>query len=128
MANSGLVASAIAAFSVITLANWGYRGLVPSAVMTAASLVVYSAFPSDTEQRSFRHSLPSFGNCISSLASKVTGILLIGILTRVSTFGFPRSNALNALLLGVLKALSWRFTTQSVSYVLINILEYVPNL
>ncbi|KAH7236558.1 hypothetical protein BKA59DRAFT_446145 [Fusarium tricinctum] len=113
LANSGLVASAIAAFSVITLTSRGYRGLIPSAVMTTASFVVYSAFPGDIERRSFLHFLPPFGSCISSLAPRVTGILSIGILIRVSIFGFPRSNVLNTLLLGILKALSWRFIAQS---------------
>lgn len=106
----------VSLFSVLTLTDGSYRGLLPSLVVTNLSYIVYSAFLAENRQRSVLPTLPSFVRCIDCLAPRVTFVLVLGAIARVSFIGFPPSTAISSLLLGITKALSWTYTAQSAYY------------
>ncbi|UZP36988.1 hypothetical protein NXS19_004804 [Fusarium pseudograminearum] len=106
----------ISLFSVLTLTDGSYRGILPSLVVTSLSYIVYSAFLAENRQRSVLPTLPSFARCIDCLAPRVTFVLVLGAIARVSFIGFPPSNAISSLLLGITKSLSWTYTAQSAYY------------
>lgn len=105
----------ISLFSVLTLTDGSYRELLPSLVVTSLSYIINSAFLTESRQRSVLPTLPSFARCIDCLAPRVIFVLVLGALARVSFIGFPPSNAISSLLLGITKSLSWTYTAQSVS-------------
>ncbi|KAK6713500.1 hypothetical protein SNK04_004464 [Fusarium graminearum] len=106
----------ISLFSVLTLTDGSYRELLPSLVVTSLSYIIYSAFLTESRQRSVLPTLPSFARCIDYLAPRVIFVLVLGALARVSFIGFPPSNAISSLLLGITKSLSWTYTAQSAYY------------
>ncbi|KAF5007519.1 hypothetical protein FDECE_6166 [Fusarium decemcellulare] len=114
-------AALVAAFAILTLSDWNWRGLGFSGVATGTSFIVYAAFLHGTEQKSFLPTLPSFESCVVSLSPITTTVLLVGLFVRVSIFGFPQSNAWHVLFLGNAKALAWRFTAQSARHTSWNI-------
>ncbi|RBR10939.1 hypothetical protein FVER53590_01634 [Fusarium verticillioides] len=107
------IAAIIAALLTLVLIDWNYSGLVPSGVATGASFIAYLSFQSRPKGGYFLPHLNPFEEHVYSLAPRVTGILLVGSLARVSVFGLPRASPLNALFLGLVKALFWRCASRA---------------
>ncbi|KAF5595270.1 beta-1 2-xylosyltransferase 1 [Fusarium subglutinans] len=102
------LAALVAALLALVLIDWNYSGLAPSGVATGASFIAYVSFQSRPRGGRSLPDLNPFEEHVYSLAPRVTGLLLVGSIARVSIFGLPRISPLNALFLGLVKALSWR--------------------
>ncbi|KAF5700152.1 glycosyltransferase family 90 [Fusarium mundagurra] len=108
LSSKSWIGALVAALLTFGLIDWNHSGLVPSGVLTGASFIAYGSFQSRPNGGHFLRHLNPFEEHVSSLAPRVTGLLLVGSLARVSVFGLPRASPLYALLLGLVKALSWR--------------------
>ncbi|KAF4986048.1 hypothetical protein FGRMN_11005 [Fusarium graminum] len=109
------LASLIAGLAIMTLSEWGFIRIISSCVVTGAYFIVYGSLMCATKHNTFLATLPPLGTCVALLARRVIQILLVGLFVRASILGFPKSEALPTLFLGVAKALAWRYTAQSAS-------------
>ncbi|KAI1073042.1 hypothetical protein LB507_008948, partial [Fusarium sp. FIESC RH6] len=107
LAKDPIAAALIAVCQIGAIPSWSYRDLLSSSVGVCASFVVYAAFLSGAGQKCIP-ALPAFESAVRSLAPSVMLFLFMGLAVRISVLGPPPADVIHALLLGVMKAFSWR--------------------
>lgn len=114
LANTISASTFVAAFAIITLSDCDVRDYALSFIPLAALLLVYVAFrPKSAENI---HFLP-FVNpeaAIFSTGLRVVIILLVVMGLELFIFGLPNDGFLRTVTLGVVKALSWFFTSKTI--------------
>jgi hypothetical protein len=104
----------VAVVAMLALSNGDLRASALSAVPVAALLVVYIALvPKNAKGHRFLP-LVDIADHVVPLSLRVVLILVVALGIETVAFGFPRSTIGPTLLLGVAKASSWYFTTQTV--------------
>ena len=112
-----------ATFAIVVLSDWSFDFKRPilSIVLVVALLVIYSAFTARSPGGPYSSVALDFETAIIPLSQKITIILGVFLVLQVFVFGVAGDAILPAILLGVVKALSWYLTARTVGYTSIDL-------
>ncbi|KAF7552848.1 hypothetical protein G7Z17_g4057 [Cylindrodendrum hubeiense] len=100
----------------MTLLNWDLWGSALSTVPLAALLLIYVTLLPRNSKSSRILPLVDIQDAIVPLSLRVVVVLVAALCVQTVYFGFPRSCIVPTLSLGMAKALSWYFTTQTAQH------------
>ncbi|KAI0906990.1 hypothetical protein F4823DRAFT_626680 [Ustulina deusta] len=101
-----------ATFAVIALSEWDPVAYAISVAPVVALFVAYTLFTPQTGQRSRWLRSVDIEAAVWPLSLRVVALLAIVLGRESYVIGFPSTNALETLTLGLIKALMWYFTSQ----------------
>ncbi len=103
-----------ATFAVIALSEWDPVAYAISVAPVVALFVAYTLLTPQTGQRSRWLRSVDIEAAVWPLSLRVVALLAIVLGRESYVIGFPSTNALETLTLGLIKALMWYFTSQLV--------------
>lgn len=106
----------VAIFSIYVLSSWSLLGFAVSLGTLAGSFITYGTLL----QRRVKDDSPipplNLERDMATVLSRTIAAVTVALAVQTMVFGFTSGDAFPTVLLGITKALSWYFTTRTVSH------------